>query len=78
MASRDDVYMNFDKVVLLAREWQAPLVDIGHAGHINVASGFGRWVQGHELARQVAEQAGQRGQAAAGSGRAAPRPAQWV
>jgi predicted alpha/beta hydrolase family esterase len=55
VASRDDVYMSLDKAVSLAKSWQAPLVDVGYAGHINVASGFGRWVQGYELVRQVAE-----------------------
>ncbi|KFL30510.1 hypothetical protein JP75_15140 [Devosia riboflavina] len=57
VASRDDVYMSLDKAILLAKSWQAPLVDIGYVGHVNVASGFGRWVEGYELARQVAEQA---------------------
>jgi predicted alpha/beta hydrolase family esterase len=57
VASRDDIYMSLDKAMLLAQSWKAPLVDIGYAGHINVASGFGRWTQGYELVRQVAERA---------------------
>lgn len=61
VASRDDIYMGLDKAVALAQDWHAPLADIGYAGHINVASGFGRWVQGYEFARQVAERADRRG-----------------
>jgi predicted alpha/beta hydrolase family esterase len=74
VASRDDIYMTLDKAISLAKSWQAPLVDAGYAGHINVASGFGRWVDGYELARQVAEQADRRNVAAvANSLRAAHR-----
>ncbi|MET0437433.1 MAG: alpha/beta hydrolase [Devosia sp.] len=57
VASRDDIYMTLDKAISLAKSWQAPLFDAGYVGHINVASGFGRWAEGYELARQVAEQA---------------------
>lgn len=57
VASRDDVYLSLEKAVALAKTWHAPLVDAGYVGHINVASGFGRWVEGYELARQVAERA---------------------
>lgn len=53
VGSRDDVYMSLPKARDLAAAWRCPLVDIGNAGHINVASGFGRWSQGYELAGQV-------------------------
>ncbi len=53
VASRDDIYMSLDKTRELAARWHAPLVDLGNAGHINIASGFGRWTQGYELAMQV-------------------------
>lgn len=57
VASRDDIYMARDKARDLAAAWRAQFLDIGNAGHINVASGFGRWVRGYELARQIAERA---------------------
>jgi predicted alpha/beta hydrolase family esterase len=57
VASRDDIYMTLEKAVELAQGWQTPLTDLGYAGHINVASGFGRWNQGYELARQLVERA---------------------
>jgi predicted alpha/beta hydrolase family esterase len=53
VGSRDDVYMSLPKARALAASWRCPLVDIGNAGHINVASGFGRWPAGYELAGQV-------------------------
>ncbi|RYG31579.1 MAG: alpha/beta hydrolase [Burkholderiales bacterium] len=64
VASRDDVYMSLEKAVALAKSWQAPLFDAGYVGHINVASGFGRWVEGYELARQVADRCHERPQRA--------------
>jgi len=60
VASRNDIYMSLDKARVLAASWQCPLVDIGHAGHINVASGFGRWASGYALAAQVAARAERR------------------
>jgi predicted alpha/beta hydrolase family esterase len=57
VASRDDIYMARDKARDLAAAWRAQFLDIGNVGHINVASGFGRWVRGYELALQVAERA---------------------
>lgn len=53
VASRDDIYMSLEKAQALAGTWNVPLVDLGYVGHINVASGFGRWTEGYELARQV-------------------------
>ena len=49
-ASRDDIYMPHAKAQQLSRLWQARLVDLGNAGHVNVASGYGRWAQGYDLA----------------------------
>lgn len=43
VASRDDPWMSFGQSRHLANAWDAELVDIGFAGHINVASGFGPW-----------------------------------
>jgi hypothetical protein len=33
----------------LAKRWGAEFVDMGEAGHINVASGFGPWPEGRAL-----------------------------
>jgi predicted alpha/beta hydrolase family esterase len=49
VASRNDPWMQFDRAAHLAKVWGSDLVDLGNAGHINVASGFGPWQQGKSL-----------------------------
>lgn len=49
VASRNDPWMSFEQSSGLAQAWGATLHDIGHAGHINAASGFGPWPQGKSL-----------------------------
>lgn len=50
VASHNDPYLPFEKAVALAAAWGSRLHDLGRAGHINVASGFGRWTDGYALA----------------------------
>lgn len=49
IASRNDPWMTFARATGLAQSWEAELVDLGHAGHVNVASGFGPWPGGKRL-----------------------------
>jgi predicted alpha/beta hydrolase family esterase len=42
-ASRDDPLASFARVAALAQAWGSRLVDLGHVGHLNPASGFGEW-----------------------------------
>lgn len=49
VASRNDPWMSFARARSFAQDMQAELVDLGFAGHINVASGFGPWPQGKAL-----------------------------
>jgi predicted alpha/beta hydrolase family esterase len=49
VASRNDPWMSFARASHLARGWGSELVDLGFAGHVNVASGFGPWAQGKAL-----------------------------
>jgi predicted alpha/beta hydrolase family esterase len=49
VASRNDPWMRFARSKLLSQAWGADLVDLGFAGHINVASGYGPWVGGKWL-----------------------------
>jgi predicted alpha/beta hydrolase family esterase len=49
VASRNDPWMSFGRAAHLARAWGSDLVDMGAAGHINVASGFGPWARGKAL-----------------------------
>ena len=49
VASRNDPWMPFHRARHLGKAWQADLIDLGFAGHINVASGFGPWPAGKHL-----------------------------
>src|SRR5690606_37442113 len=53
VASRNDEYMSFAKAEALSHLWGSGFVDLGHAGHINVASGFSRWPEGITLASSL-------------------------
>ena len=49
VASRDDPWMGFARARELAASWGSGLVDMGRAGHVNTASGFGPWPGGKIL-----------------------------
>ena len=53
VASRDDIYMTFQRTLTLGRSWQCEVVDLGYVGHINIASGYGRWQEGYRLAAAI-------------------------
>jgi uncharacterized protein len=54
VASRTDPWMAFGSALNWSRAWGSQLVDLGDAGHINVASGFGPWPLGKQLVeRQI-------------------------
>jgi predicted alpha/beta hydrolase family esterase len=61
-ASENDPLAGFDRAAGLGRDWGSRLVNIGAAGHLNPASGFGPWLQAKafidELDRELADQAG--------------------
>lgn len=48
-ASRNDPWMDQPRAHKLANAWGADFIDMGDAGHINVASGFGPWAEGKIL-----------------------------
>jgi predicted alpha/beta hydrolase family esterase len=54
VASRTDPYMDISVASHFASLWGSALVDLGNAGHINVASGFGRWPDAYALASAFA------------------------
>lgn len=49
VASRSDPWMGFSRASALGRAWGADIVDLGFAGHINVASGYGPWPRARGL-----------------------------
>nr|WP_298683297.1 alpha/beta hydrolase [uncultured Dongia sp.] len=49
IASSDDPYIKRDRAAAFAQSWGSRFVDIGAAGHINPAAGFGAWPLGRLL-----------------------------
>ncbi|MBY4631255.1 RBBP9/YdeN family alpha/beta hydrolase [Rhizobium croatiense] len=60
VGSMNDVYMTVDRLALFGRLWKAETRNIGLAGHINIASGFGRWRTGYRLLDTLKTRAGDR------------------
>jgi len=52
VASSDDFYVTLPRAQQFADAWGSRLVNIGNAGHINTASGFGTWPAGLELLQE--------------------------
>lgn len=61
VASSDDPWAAIERSHSLAAAWGSHFVDAGAQGHLNAASGIGRWSEGHNLLERVI---------AAGTGRA--------
>lgn len=60
VASRNDPWMSFADAFDLADDWGAAITDLGAAGHINVASGFGPWAEGMTLRDSIARRSQRR------------------
>jgi predicted alpha/beta hydrolase family esterase len=56
-ASHNDPIMRFARAEHWCRIWQADLVDLGDAGHINAEAGFGPWPHGLDVLLALAEKA---------------------
>ena len=54
-ASRTDPLGGFLRISALAREWGSDLVDLGDAGHLNPAAGFGPWPLAHTFIEHFAQ-----------------------
>jgi predicted alpha/beta hydrolase family esterase len=53
VGSLDDPYMPVEQLERHVACWGSELTTIGFAGHINVASGFGRWPEGYPLLKRL-------------------------
>jgi len=52
-ASTNDFYVSMDRAKLFADSWGSELRIVGDAGHINTASGHGKWDEGLEFLREL-------------------------
>jgi predicted alpha/beta hydrolase family esterase len=57
VASSNDPFMSLHRAETMAEAWGSELVDIGAAGHINTASGYGWWPDAHDLISRIATRA---------------------
>lgn len=55
VASTDDEYVSEERAKFFATAWGSSFISIGHAGHINSASGLGDWPLGRELLVELME-----------------------
>jgi len=49
VASSNDVWVSEERAKFFADAWGSEYLNIGEAGHINVAGGYGEWPAGLEL-----------------------------
>ncbi|HEY6511853.1 MAG TPA: alpha/beta hydrolase [Burkholderiaceae bacterium] len=52
-ASRDDPLARFERIGQLARDWNSRFVDLGFVGHLNPASGYGRWSRAEAFINEI-------------------------
>jgi predicted alpha/beta hydrolase family esterase len=53
VTSSNDQWVTLDRAKYFADKWGSELINIGDAGHINVASGHGEWKQGLEILKRL-------------------------
>jgi len=53
VASSNDFYATVKRAKYFADAWGSEFIDIGEAGHINVASGYGQWDEGLEILKRL-------------------------
>jgi len=49
VTSQNDPWMGVDEYPTLLRGWGSSVIDLGDAGHINTAAGYGPWPYGKQL-----------------------------
>jgi len=53
VASTNDEWVSIERATFFAEHWGSELINIGDAGHINAASGFGKWDEGREVLKRL-------------------------
>lgn len=60
MASSNDEYAALERSRAIAAAWGSKLVEIGAAGHVNGASGYGEWPEGERMLLEFCAQVSRR------------------
>jgi uncharacterized protein len=55
VASTNDPYIGIERAFDLAGAWGAEFINIGPAGHINIAAGFGPWIAAKDMVDSLIE-----------------------
>ena len=53
VASTNDIWVSPERAVFFADNWNSIFMNIGDAGHINAAAGFGQWNEGLEILKTL-------------------------
>lgn len=53
VASANDIWVTLERARFFAENWGSELIDLGDAGHINVASGHTNWDEGLRLLQRI-------------------------
>ena len=53
VASEDDPWVLIERAALFAQNWGSEFINIGKAGHINVASGHSQWEEGLSILQTI-------------------------
>ena len=53
VASTNDEWVSIERAMFFAANWESEFINIGEAGHINAASGFGKWDEGLEILKSL-------------------------
>lgn len=53
VASADDIWVSLDRAKFFADNWGSEFINIGNAGHINVASGHTNWDEGMSILKRL-------------------------
>lgn len=53
VASADDIWVSLERAQFFANSWGSDFINLGSAGHINVASGYTNWDEGLEILKRL-------------------------
>ncbi len=53
VASENDEWVSWERAKFFATNWGSEFINLGKAGHINVASGFGDWKEGLDILKKL-------------------------